>query len=174
MSVMKKYTNGDFTGTHRECCKYLNASLPRLHPENWPDGPWEEVPPPAPAPVPLEQAKHMAVEQVNEHYQQQAEQLIGKYPGFELQTWQDQEREALEYQQWNGTGEAPSTPVLTAIATARGITVSELAIRVIANATAWRQIAPQLAGQRQAIVDQIDAAETSDQIDAIIRQMLEG
>jgi len=40
---MKKYTNGEFTGTYKECCKYLNASLPRNHVENWPDGPWEEV-----------------------------------------------------------------------------------------------------------------------------------
>ena len=40
---MKKYTNGEFTGTHLECCKHLNASLPRGRVENWPDGPWEEV-----------------------------------------------------------------------------------------------------------------------------------
>jgi hypothetical protein len=38
------YTNGTFTGTYNQCRDYLNASIPREHPENWPDGPWESVP----------------------------------------------------------------------------------------------------------------------------------
>lgn len=38
-----KYTNNTFTGTYNQCRDYLNASIPRDHPENWPDGPWEVV-----------------------------------------------------------------------------------------------------------------------------------
>ena len=40
-----KYTNGTFTGTHRQIQEYLGASLPRNSPEKWPEGPWEVVQP---------------------------------------------------------------------------------------------------------------------------------
>ncbi|QSR34752.1 hypothetical protein CFI10_07040 [Marinobacterium iners] len=40
-----KFTNGKFTGTYNQCRDYLGASIPREHPENWPDGPWEVVEP---------------------------------------------------------------------------------------------------------------------------------
>lgn len=40
-----RYTNGTFTGTHRQIQEHLGASLPRNSPENWPDGPWEVVQP---------------------------------------------------------------------------------------------------------------------------------
>lgn len=40
-----KYKNHKFEGTYREVRDHLNASIPRNHPENWPDGPWEIVEP---------------------------------------------------------------------------------------------------------------------------------
>lgn len=40
-----KYTNIIFTGTYKQCCEYLNASLPMGHHENWPNGPWTKITP---------------------------------------------------------------------------------------------------------------------------------
>ena len=49
-----KYKNKDFEGTYNQVREYLKASIPRNHPENWPDGPWEVVEPEAYVPT-LEQ-----------------------------------------------------------------------------------------------------------------------
>lgn len=135
-----------------------------------------QQPAPQPQPVSLTDRQQQALQQINWHYQQQAEQQIGQYPDFEIQTWQDQEREAITYQAWvnaGSTGNAPLTPVLSAIVTARGIELADLVTRVIANATAWRQLAPALAGQRQALADQVMNATTVEQVDAIINAMLQ-
>jgi hypothetical protein len=55
-------------------------------------------------------------------FEKRAEEIAGKYPWFERDTWQDQEAEALAYQADPNT----PTPVLTKIATPRNITVAEL------------------------------------------------
>jgi hypothetical protein len=131
---------------------------------------------PAPAPISLPDRQQQALQQINWHYQQLAEQQIGQYPDFEIQTWQDQEREAITYQAWlnaGSTGTAPATPTLIGIVTARGIDLTDLVTRVIANATAWRQLAPALAGQRQALADQVMAATTVEEVDAVIDAMLQ-
>lgn len=135
-----------------------------------------QPPTPQPQPVSLLDRKQQALQQINWHYQQLAEQQIGQYPDFEIQTWQDQEREAITYQAWlnaGSIGTAPLTPVLSAIVTARGIELTDLVTRVIANATAWRQLAPALAGQRQAMADQVMAATTAERVDTIINAMLQ-
>lgn len=45
MGFNMKYKNDEFEGTYQEVRDYLNASIPRDHPENWPDGPWSVVEP---------------------------------------------------------------------------------------------------------------------------------
>lgn len=172
------YTNGteSLSNYHEVQALYPNTSLSRAHPENWPGGPWEIVQPEPLAPISLPDRQQQALQQINYHYQQLAEQQIGQYPDFEIQTWQDQEREAITYQAWinNGSaGSAPLAPVLSAIVTARGIELSDLVTRVIANATAWRQLVPTLAGQRQAAADQVMGAATVEQVDAVIDSMLQ-
>ena len=135
-----------------------------------------QPPAPQPQPISLIDRQQQALQQINWHFQQQAEQQIGQYPDFEIQTWQDQEREAVTYQAWlnaGSTGTAPLTPVLSAIVTARGIELHDLVTRVIANATAWRQLAPALAGHRQALADQVMQVKTVEEVDTIIAGMLQ-
>ncbi|QSR35541.1 hypothetical protein CFI10_11135 [Marinobacterium iners] len=156
-----KYTNGTFTGTYNQCREHINASIPREHPENWPDGPWTVVELEPVIYVPdLKTVKEQAQAELVYIFEKRAEEIAGKYPWFERDTWQQQETEALAYQADPNT----PMPLLTGIATQRGITVAELAQRVIANAAAWRAVAPDLCGQRQAASDQIENAETAEAV----------
>ncbi len=166
------YENEQFSGTHAQWVNRLDASLPRDNPENWPM-PEGEEPPVKVEPEPviyvpdLKTVKDQAQAELVHIFEQRAEEIAGKYPWFERDTWQDQEAEALAYQ---ADPNAP-TPLLTGIATQRGITVSELAQRVIANAAAWRAVAPELCGQRKAAADQIEAAETVEQVQQIMESL---
>lgn len=166
-----KFKNGKFTGTYRQVSEeYFNGKhgLPFAHPEKWPDGPWEAVEPEPVIYVPdLNAVKEQAQAELVHIFEQRAEAIAGKYPWFERDTWQDQEAEALAYL---ADPNAP-TPVLTKIATPRGITVAELAQRVIANAAAWRAVAPDLCGQRQAASDQIEDAETPEAVWQIMESL---
>lgn len=160
----KRYQHTE-TGEIKSHRDWQNASNCSFHP-NRPPAELELYQPPAPQPyVPdLAVVKQQALDELVHIFEERANVIAGRYPWFERDTWQDQEREALAYQ---ADPNAPA-PLLTGIATQRGITVAELAQRVIANAAAWRAIAPDLCGQRQAAADQINAATTVEQIRAIL------
>ncbi|MDD3310939.1 hypothetical protein [Pseudodesulfovibrio sp.] len=86
-----------------------------------------------------------------------------EYGAMERATWDQQYDEAMAYQA--GTG--ASVPLLTAIATARGMDVSELADRIISNRAAWVALSGAVVGQRLAYQDALDAAQTVADIRAI-------
>ncbi|MGE4293882.1 MAG: hypothetical protein AB7E32_16945, partial [Desulfovibrio sp.] len=72
--------------------------------------------------------------------------------------------EALAYQADAGA----DVPLLNAIAAARGMAVAELAGRVLANRSAWVAVSGHVVGQRLAYQDQLDAAETLEDILAVV------
>lgn len=76
------------------------------------------------------------------------------YPDDEIQSWFDQKSEAVAY---TASASAP-TPLLSAMASARGITVSDLAARVIANAIGYATAAGLFIGKRQKYEDAVNAA----------------
>lgn len=157
-----KHTETGEIKSHRDWQNELGMSF---HPDR-PPAELELYQPTAPQPyVPdLATVKQQALDELVHIFEERANTIAGRYPWFERDTWQDQEHEALAYQ---ADPNAP-TPLLTGIATQRGITVAELAQRVIANAAAWRAVAPDLCGQRQAAADQINAATTVEQVRAIL------
>lgn len=164
---MKRYKH-TITGeikTHREWQNKLETSF---HADR-PPPVLELYQPPAPQPyVPdLAAVKQQAQAELVHIFEERANAIAGRYPWFERDTWQQQEAEALAYQADPNT----PTPLLTGIATQRGITVAELAQRVIANAAAWRAVAPDLCGQRQAASDQIEDAETEEQVQQIMESL---
>ena len=160
-----KHTETGEIKSHKQWQNTLNCSF---HPER-PPAELELYQPPAPQPyVPdLATVKQQAQAELVHIFEQRAEAIAGKYPWFERDTWQQQEAGALAYQADPNT----PTPLLTGIATQRGITVAELAQRVINNAAAWRAVAPDLCGQRQAAADQIEAAETVEQVQQIMESL---
>jgi hypothetical protein len=88
------------------------------------------------------------------------------YPDEEVQSWFEQKAEALAY-----TADPTSTvPLLSAMATARGITVADLAARVLANAAAWAVTSGAIIGRRQALEDAVAVATDTEQVRAIVWQ----
>lgn len=97
------------------------------------------------------------------------------YPPSEVLSWPKQEREARAY----AADPAAATPLIDALATARGIAKPELASRIIDKADLFAQVSGQLIGKRQALEDQLVAMQvafddpaqsdpTPEQIEAVV------
>lgn len=84
-------------------------------------------------------------------------------PDFELATWPLQSTEA---QAWAADKSAP-TPILDGIASARGLDKDKLKAAALKKSLAYSALSAIVAGQRQAIQDQIEAAKTKSALDKI-------
>ena len=84
-------------------------------------------------------------------------------PQFERDSWASQ---AAEAQAWAADHDAP-TPILAGIAQARGVPLDDLRTKALAKSNAYTALTASVAGQRQALEDQIHAAETLAALDAI-------
>lgn len=84
-------------------------------------------------------------------------------PDFELATWPLQSTEA---QAWAADKSAP-TPILDGIAAARGLDKDKLKAAALKKSLAYSALSAIVAGQRQAIQDQIEAAKTKSALDKI-------
>lgn len=84
------------------------------------------------------------------------EAITAGYPESEIKSWDKQEAEARAY----SADPASPTPLLSALAIARGIPVSDLAVRVITKSDAFAAAAGAIIGRRQALEDQINAIAT--------------
>ena len=80
-----------------------------------------------------------------------------------MQSWAVQAKEARAW------SEAPDaeTPVLNQIAQSRGIDPAELKATVLKKNTAYESLCATVAGKRQAIEKQIEAAKTIDELNTI-------
>lgn len=86
-----------------------------------------------------------------------------KVPDFELATWPLQSTEA---QAW-AADKSAATPILDGIAAARGLDKDKLKAAALKKALAYSALSAIVAGQRQAIQDQIEAAKTKSALDKI-------
>lgn len=89
--------------------------------------------------------------------------LTGGYPASELLTFDKQEAEARAYLADN----ASPTPLLTALAAGRKISLAELASKVLAKADAFAAASGYVIGQRQGLEDLLDAAESIEDVQGI-------
>ena len=99
-----------------------------------------------------------------------AKQLASKYTESERSSWDQQRAEASAYTADNTS----DTPLLSAIAVARGITVGELAAKVLSNAAEYTAAYGELLGKYQKnkeLLAGIDLADSStwDLIDSVVR-----
>lgn len=101
---------------------------------------------------PLPRAKQEARQRIIKQCQDAAAVMENAYPEIEKRTFTRQEAEARAYVADNSA----ATPILSAIASARGLTVGELANRVIAHSDLFTAQAAALIALRQAKEDQID------------------
>lgn len=118
-----------------------------------------------PAPTTAE-LKTQKLREINARCESEIAAISAGYPVSEVMSWSKQETEARAYLANN----AAATPLLDALAAARGITKADLADRVIAKADLFAQISGTIIGKRQALEDQINALPadaTAADIDAI-------
>jgi hypothetical protein len=90
--------------------------------------------------------------------------LVKSYPEHEISSWHQQVREATDYTLDNN---AP-TPLLSAIASGRGVTVPELVAKVHTKAAEYSAASGAIIGKRQALISLIETAETIDDILAVV------
>ena len=95
--------------------------------------------------------------QIHDEARRRRDLLAPHYPQHEIDTWDQQRREAVAYQ---GDPSIADTPLLTAMATARGMTVAALAARVLTKAQAFAQAGGAILGAQQALEDQLQAIMT--------------
>lgn len=81
---------------------------------------------------------------------------MAEYGTMEIATWDQQYDEAVAYQ----ANPDAEVPLLTAIASPRGMDVAEMATRVVANRAAWVALSGNIVGQRLALQDALEAAVT--------------
>ena len=72
----------------------------------------------------------------------------------------------MEAQAWATDKNAP-TPILAGIARARGVPLDDLRAKALAKSNAYTALTASVAGQRQALEDQVRAAEDLAALDAI-------
>lgn len=133
----------------------------------WQNGAWTENPERAAElkAQALEQAKAAKLAEINaaaETFVNRAAEL-DKVPDFEVATWPLQ---ATEAQAWAANPEA-DTPVLAAIAAARGLDLDKLRAAALRKSQAYTALTAHVAGQRQALADKLDKAKTAAAVEKI-------
>lgn len=113
---------------------------------------------------PLEQAKAAKQAELVAGLEAAVAQQGAEYGPTERATWPQQAAEAAAL----AVDPAAETPLLSMMATMRGITVADLAARVRRNQAAWLPLSGYVIGQRQALQDKLDAATTVEAVQAII------
>ena len=111
----------------------------------------------------LNAAKAAKLTEINAECQKAAAALAKDYPDSEVQSWPQQVKEATAL----SADPQADAPLLTAIATARGLPVAELASRVLGKMNAYAGASGALIGRRQAAEDLIDVAATPEDVAGI-------
>lgn len=109
----------------------------------------------SPEPITLAALRASQLADINNHAAAQLATLASNYPDGEVQSWAQQTREA---EALAVDPQAPA-PLLTAIAEARGLAVTELASRVLAKVQAYAAASGAIIGRRQALEDAISAVD---------------
>lgn len=111
----------------------------------------------------LNAAKAAKLTEINAECQKAVAALAADYPDSEVQSWPQQVKEATAL----SADPQADAPLLTAIATARGLPAAELASRVLGKMNAYAGASGALIGRRQAAEDLIDVAATPEDVAGI-------
>lgn len=123
----------------------------------------EEQPYVPPVPT-FEEAKAAKLSEINKAADKALNALTTTYPDREISTFDKQEAEARAYM----ADHTVPTPLLSALAKARGLSMDELVERVITKADAFAAASGYIIGQRQALKDQLDACKTLEEVQSIV------
>lgn len=130
-----------------------------------PDQTTDEPAPPQPTEAELlERAKTAKLYEINAAYEAATSSIVETYPKTELLTFDKQEAEARSY----NDDPTATTPLVDALAAGRTMDKAELVRRIIAKADAFSVAVGYYTGQRQKYEDMVKAAETAEDIQAIV------
>ncbi len=106
---------------------------------------------------------------INDDFNTAIQQITAGYPSSEIASWDKQEAEARAFI----ADENAVTPLIDALATARGISKTDVADRIVAKADLFAATSGHLIGYRQSLEDLLDiiAADedaTADDVAAIV------
>lgn len=141
-----------------------DVDIPDGHFALWTGTGWEivEGEPPTPV-VDVEAVRAGLIAAVNTRCDDLLARLKAGYPDGEVVSWDQQVIEARALD----VSPTAVTPLLSAIATQRGIDVTTLAVRVLEKANAYAVASGSIIGARQRLEDAITAATTVDELSAI-------
>lgn len=122
----------------------------------------EEQPYVPPVPT-LDEAKAAKLSEINAAADRAIATLTATYPDREISTFDKQEAEARAY----AADPTASTPLLSALAQARGIPLDELVRRVLAKADTFAVASGFIIGQRQALEDRLGVCTTIEEVQSI-------
>jgi hypothetical protein len=91
------------------------------------------------------------INEINSGFTTQMATIVNGYPEFEIASWSKQESEARSVL----SNAISSTPLIDALALARGLDKSELVARIIAKADMFAVVSGQLIGYRQSLEDAV-------------------
>ena len=131
--------------------------------ETHPEMVTEEQPYVPPVPT-LDEAKAAKLSEINAAADRTLATFTATYPDREISTFYKQESEARD---WTADNTTP-TPLLSALAQARGIPFFDLVGRVLAKADAFAVASGSIIGQRQALEDRLDACTTLEEVQGIV------
>lgn len=141
-------------------CELPEAALPYLV---TPATPQRGFALPPPEVQDLVTAKTAKLAQINAAARAALSRLVSDLPRNEVDSWPQQVKEAEAL----AGDEAAPVPLLTQIAAERGLSVSDLAARVLVKAAIYADASGQIIGRRQALESAIEAATTIEQLEAI-------
>lgn len=107
--------------------------------------------------------KALLTQRNNQAYENALSMMTSDYPPSEIQTWERQRAEVLDWHVDN----AAATPWIDVAASARGLDRDEYLARTLAKVQAFAAASAWLTGRRQGIDDSIRAALTLDQLRSI-------
>lgn len=107
--------------------------------------------------------KALLTQRNNKAYESAIDQMTSDYPASEIQTWERQRAEVLD---WH-TDNAAATPWIDIAASSRGLDRSEYLARTLAKVQAFATASAWLTGRRQGIDDAIRSALTLEQVRSI-------
>ena len=112
---------------------------------------------------PLEEARTEKLAEINSACDAILNAATATYPETEVLTFDQQLIEAQAYM----ADDTAAVPLLSALASARGIELADLVQRVIAKSNAFTRLSGYIIGQRQALEDRLDACTTTAEVEAI-------
>ena len=117
----------------------------------------------------LEEVKAQKFAEINTACDKALATLTATYPERELLSFDKQEAEARALV----AGDRSNIAHITAIAEARGITVDDLAQKIVAKADAFSVLSGTIIGHRQALEAQVEQASTKEDVAAIKVEYIE-